>query len=138
MSYRKEEGRESSSESDKSNSYEQMPMYMPQMQMNNPCMHCPMMSNCGGNNMNMYGAQMMPGNNMNMYDAQMMPYYCSEESDDEIDYRRPKRPNYHHHFPPFFPPFFLPFFPHFKPWGKGQDHDQGHGPGHGPGHREED
>ena len=129
MSYRKEDGRESSSESDKSNSYEQMPMYMPQMQMpmqmqmprDNPCMHCPMMSNCGGNNMNMYGAQ-------------MMPYYCSEESDDEIDYRRPQRPNYHHHFPPFFPPFFLPFFPHFKPWGKGQDHDQGHGPGH----REED
>ena len=124
MSHKKYNSKEYCNESDKSNSYEQM-------QMNNPCINCPMMGNCTSNNM--YGGQIMPGNNMNMYGGKMMSDFSSEDSDDERDYGHPKQHHhYHHYYHPYFPPFFSPYLGHGQGYGLGSGHGQGHG------HRDDD
>ena len=116
MNDRNEESERKSWESDKSDSYEQMPMGMYPMHNYNPCMCCPMMH----------------GDMNNVQGMQMMPKYGKENSREEEDFReeegfreeeefrRPKGHHYGHnygkkyghHYKKY--PYFAPWF--FAPW----------------------
>ena len=97
MNNSNEESERKSWDSNKSESYEQMPMYN-----YNPCMYCPMMYG----NMDMQSSQMIYGGigmdigmGMGTQSSQMMPQYGIDDSREQ-DLDR------HYHGHPFFP-FFL-------------------------------